>query len=135
MARFGRPFCKTPMMRRAFMVWLAVFALFAQALAPLSAAWAFDAETDYGLQVICSASGAQTIAIGQDGQPIEPMDMAACPFCVLHVSAAVFSPSLAVSLPLHADQPAQAFGLPSADVHASLWRAQPRPPRGPPRTA
>lgn len=134
MARSGL-FAKMHMTRRAFVVWLAVFALFAQALSPLSVAWAFEPQPDGAQQFICTVSGVQAIAVGQDGKPIDPQNVAACPFCVLHISAAVLNPFQASPLLTNTGETEQAFGLPRADVHATLWRAQPRPPRGPPRTA
>lgn len=136
MARSGRLLNKTRMTHRAFVAWMAVFALFAQVLAPLSAAWAFDAKSPSEVLVICTANGIQTTTIGGDGTPIEtPTYGVACPFCVLHVSAAVFSPSLTSSMPAYAGLTRHTFSLPRADVQVSLGRAQPCPPRGPPHTA
>jgi len=134
MTRFGRPVCKTQITRRAFMAWLAIFALFVQALAPLSAAQAFDATADGEFLVICTMSGVKTVAVGQDDQPIDPGTVISCPFCVVHAAGVVLPPQpLAFSAYEAPTKPV--FVLPRADTHASLWRTQPRPPRGPPRTA
>lgn len=131
MARSGRLFDKTHMTRRAFVAWLAVFALFAQALMPLTQAWAHDAQTDGELQVICTPNGVQMIAIGQDGEPIEPADTASCPFCMAHTAPVVFSSVVpfvaAPALPTGHD-----FAQPSFYTPSSIWRGGPRPSRAPP---
>ncbi|MFC1672619.1 DUF2946 family protein [Pseudomonadota bacterium] len=124
-------------MRRATMAWLAVFALFVQAMAPLSAAWAseaFGTSMDGELQVICTASGVKTIAIGEDGQPVNPPDMVSCPMCVVHSASAILSPQLGETV-THSVVEQDTYVPVLNDVHANLWRASPRPPRGPPLSA
>ena len=119
--------------QRALMAWLAVVALFVQAFAPLSAAWAFDAQATGDVQVICTANGVQTISLGKDGGPVEQQDGFSCPLCVLHASAiSVWDANDDVIQPEVLE--AQAFVLPGDFSHASVWRALPRPPRGPPVT-
>lgn len=134
MAKPGLHFAKTHSVRRATMAWLAVFALFVQAMAPLSAAWASEAGAGAELQVICTASGVKTIAIGQDGQPIDPNETATCAFCVLHASGAILTPQIGETV-THTVVEQDAYVLVLNDVHANLWRATPRPPRGPPSSA
>lgn len=132
--KFGQRTVKTKPARRALTAWLAVFALFVQAFAPLGSAWAFDDQSG-GLQVICTANGVQTIAVDRDGKPIDPQaEQASCPFCVLHASAAILTPTVPAVGEEVADT-RQAVLRPVSDVHASLWRAGPRPPRGPPARA
>lgn len=134
MVRFGRLFDKMGMTRRAVVAWLAVFALFAQALMPLSSALAFDAGTDGEFRVICTASGVKTLAIGENGQPVNAVQEASCPFCLVHAATALL-PAQAPSVITFARQAKPIFVLPRVQRHASLWRAQPRLPRGPPPTA
>lgn len=131
MARSGRLFGKTHVTRRAFVAWLAVFALFAQALMPLTQAWAFDAGAGGELQVICTANGVQTIAIGQDGAPIEPADTVSCPFCMAHTAPVVFS-SEAPTITARALPTGHDFAQPSLYTPSSIWRGAPRPSRAPP---
>jgi len=131
MARFGGLTRKNGKARRAWMAWLAMLALLVQAMTPLSVASAYDADLGDELQVICTANGVQTIAIGPDGAPIEHVQTIQCPFCVMHATPALFTPECAA---LNVSAPAQTstFARPRADTSAGLWRAQPRPPRGPP---
>lgn len=111
-----------------------MFALFAQALAPLSTAWAHDTQADGELLVICTVSGVKTVAISQGDQPIDPGTVVSCPFCVMHAASLVLPPQ-PLAVPAYGATAQPIFTLTRADVHASLWRSQPRPPRGPPRTA
>lgn len=131
MARFGRFIRMNGKSRRALMAWVAMFALIAQTMTPLSAASAYDSALGGELQVICTAHGVQTIAIGADGAPIEQAQLVQCPFCMMHGAAAVCAPECA-SLKSITPTQTSTFTRPHADTHASLWRAQPRPPRGPP---
>lgn len=131
MANSGRPFGKIRMARRAFVAWVALCALFAQALMPLTQAWAFDAQADGALQVICTANGVQTIAIGPDGQPLEPADTVSCPFCTVHTTPIAFSsgtPSVVEPVALFE----QAFVHAAPQTLFNIWRGAPRPSRAPP---
>ncbi|MFC1672617.1 DUF2946 domain-containing protein [Pseudomonadota bacterium] len=121
-------------MRRASVAWLAVFALFVQAMAPLSAAWASGTGAGGELQVICTANGVKTIAIDQDGLPIDPTEAVTCAFCVLHASGAILTPKISERF-THSVVEQDSYALVLSDVHANLWRASPRPPRGPPLSA
>lgn len=135
MARFGLPFCKKSVTRRAVLSWLAAFALFAQALVPLSSALAFDASSGGDFQVICTATGVKTIHIGQDSAPIEPHEVVSCPFCMVHAPGALLLPLTSDAILDHVIAEKPIFVLARANRHANLWRALPRPPRGPPLPA
>jgi hypothetical protein len=121
------------MTRRAFVAWLAVFALFVQVLAPLSSALAFDAGTDGEFRVICTATGVKTVALGQNGEPATPEQGISCPFCLIHAPAALVPPVAALGDHIQLTKPD--FALPHAQRQANLWRAHPNLPRGPPLTA
>lgn len=131
MTRFGHLFDKTKMTRRAFVAWLSVFVLFAQALMPLTQAWAHDAQTDGELQVICTANGVQTITLGLDGEPIEAVDTVSCPFCTIHAVTGIFTPHTTalstVVAPIELD-----VVQPTTFTPSSIWRGAPRPSRAPP---
>jgi len=131
MARSGRLFSKTHVTRRASVAWLAVFVLFAQALMPLTQAWAHDAQTDGELQVICTANGVQTITLGLDGEPIEAVDTVSCPFCTIHTVTGIFTPHTTAISTVVAP-----IGLnivqPTTFTPSSIWRGSPRPSRAPP---
>ena len=133
MARFSHLFDKMHRTRHTLVAWLAVFALFAQMLAPLSSALAFDADTDGEFHVICTASGVKTVAIGEDGKPVKPVQGMSCPLCLTYAAAALV-PSV-VSFTGYTQRTHSAFALPHADAAANLWRAQPQLPRGPPQAA
>lgn len=134
MATSGQRTAKMHKMRRAFMAWLAVCALFVQALVPLSSAWAFDATGDDAFQVVCTANGFKTIIVGEDELPTEQGNAIACPFCVVHGVSALVPPQES-TLSTDADLAKPVFALPRANSHSNLWCAQPRPPRGPPQAA
>ncbi len=131
MASVGRLSGKIRMTRRAFVAWLALCALFAQALMPLTQALAYDVQADGELQVICTANGVQTIAIGEDGKPLEPADTVSCPFCTVHKVPGTFSGGIASIIQPDAFSK-QAFAQPTAHTLSSIWRGIPRPPRAPP---
>jgi hypothetical protein len=116
------------------MTWLMVIALFAQALAPLSSAMAFDAQSGAALQVICTSSGVKMVNVASDSQPVDPMQAVSCPFCVMHTTANAVMLAPVVSLPAFVELAKPSFALPQADLHDGLKSAQPRPPRGPPLT-
>lgn len=118
---------------RAATAWLLAFALFVQAFMPLANAWAYESNAD-GVQVICTANGVQTIAVDRDGNPLEPQQsvQTSCPFCVLHVSAAVLAPTLSGPSTRIEETATRVSYRTEADLQVSIWRALPRPPRGPP---
>ena len=93
MANIGRLFTKQHVSRRSVVAWLAVFALFVQALMPMSSALAFDAAGGGEIQVICTSHGVQTVVIDQEGNHLTPTNAAPCPFCVTHVALGIFNPA------------------------------------------
>lgn len=135
MARSGHHFAKTHAQahatRRAFVAWLAVFALFAQVLAPLSSALAFEAGAGDEFQVICTANGVKTITINQDGEPPHPAAARSCPFCITHTAPGIFTPE-AITVTATVTPFAQNFAQPIAYVQSSIWRGSPQPARAPP---
>jgi len=119
--------------RRQGAVWLAVFAVLAQVLMPFGQALALDASSDYEYQVICTATGVTQVAIGADGQPIEPLDVPkSCPFCSLHTALILLEPE---SVPAFTSKSAfvpVGFMEPIEQTPASIWRGAPQPSRAPP---
>ena len=131
MTYFGNLFTKIHKKHRAVMAGVVVFALFLQALAPLSAAWAFDSLASGDPQIVCTTNGIQVIVTGQDGQPIEPNEKVACPFCMLQ-AAPLLTP-LEIDLTEKVDFPTEHHVVqPTVYIPSSIWANGPRPPRGPP---
>lgn len=131
MACSGHSVHRLTVLRRGLLMWLGAVILLVQALAPLSAALAFDAQSGETLQVICTSNGVKMVNVGQNGPPVDPMEALSCPFCVMHaVGAVALAPTVSLSTPVVAAKPN--FALPRADLHDDLRSAQPRPPRGPP---
>ena len=120
-------------MRRQGAAWLAVFAVLAQVLMPFGQALAFDSNADYEYQVICTATGITQVALGADGQPIEPLDVPkSCPFCFLHSALVLLEPESVPALTVQPTSPPVAFVQPAEQHPASIWRGAPRPSRAPP---
>lgn len=133
MAHNGRHFkpSQRPARRHAFAAWLTAFALLVQGLVPLGQALAFEsAGGDF--QVICTAQGVKTIAVDENGQPTDPQDTVACPFCLVHAPAIGVVPQDGLSLTFPHETLKTAFGVTREDRYASLWHIRPRLPRGPP---
>ncbi|HEY9080527.1 DUF2946 domain-containing protein [Magnetovibrio sp.] len=119
--------------RRQGTVWLAVFAVLAQVLMPFGQALALGANADYEYQVICTATGITQVAVGADGQPIEPLDVPkSCPFCFLHSSVVLLQPEQVPTPGMRMVVVPVAFEHPAHQRTASIWRGSPQPSRAPP---
>lgn len=120
-------------MRRQGAVWLAVFAVLAQVLMPFGQALALDPNSDYEYQVICTATGVTQVAIGADGEPIEPLDVPkSCPFCSLHNALILLEPENVPTFTSKSAFVPAAFMEPVGQTPACIWRGAPQPSRAPP---
>jgi len=118
--------------RRQWAAWVATFALIVQMLVPLAQAVAFDIDPSIEYQVICTTTGIKQIPIGENGAPIEPTDVASCPFCVVHITPALLIPQETVFIVLEDPVAHATFGLPRQQIQPNVWRSALRPSRAPP---
>ncbi|PHS79643.1 MAG: hypothetical protein COB59_00945 [Rhodospirillaceae bacterium] len=134
MGGFSKTQIKAHQARRTFAMWLAICALVLQTFMPLGQALAANALQNDDFQIICTANGIQQIPTSQNNVPIVPTNSGPCSHCLMHVSAALFTPqdTGAVLLSIPAEH-VVAFALPKQQIHASTWRGLPRPSRAPPK--
>ena len=120
--------------RRTFATWLALFALVLQTVMPMGQAFAANALQSDDTPFICTMNGMQQAGTNQEEMPVTPSDSGPCSHCLMHVSAALFTPqgTDAILLSIPAGHRVS-FALPKQQTHASIWRGLPRPSRAPPK--
>lgn len=112
--------------------WLAIFAILAQGLLPVGSAVAATLDDGATEIIVCTANGIQSIALDENGAPVEPKTQGACPFCILHVTA-IPSEQNFDTTKIHFV--AQATTVTWSPIHhrpVTVWRATPAPSRAPP---
>lgn len=118
--------------RRQVTVRLLVFALLFQVFAPFGQALALSVDPEIEYQVLCTVDGIKQVAVGQDGQPSEPVDRETCVFCLTHGSFVLAAPQNPTII-IHGNWAERtAYAPPSQQNRDSIWRASLPLSRAPP---